>query len=194
MACLVLFIPWPLLVESVCLEHTDAQGGHGHSVLGHGLWKALGFQSDRRFFWSEVWLAARQKGSVEAGFAYSVLGSDFLLSTVLCTQSGVQRVWLWLLLPREDEEEQGPSQKGEKRLSQGCVSETAVASEVGRSGAVPGFIRLQASPIQGPYAKNRVDTAAQHAPGLEWPSLGRKLLNSHVISSKPQCLASVGAQ
>lgn len=99
MAGLVLFIPWPLLVKSVCLEHIDAQGGHGHSVLGHGLWKAPGSQGDRRLFWSEVWWAARQKGSVEAGFVYSVSGSDRLLSIVLYTQTGVWG-WLWLLLPQ----------------------------------------------------------------------------------------------
>lgn len=113
MACLVLFIPWPLLVESVCLEHTDAQGGQGHSALGHGLWKAPGSQGDRRLFWSEVWLAAREKGCVEASFVCSVSGSD-LLSTLFSTQSGVQGVALVAATPEKMRRSKASLRKGKE--------------------------------------------------------------------------------
>lgn len=37
----------------------------------------------------------------------------------------------------------------------------------------------------GSCAKSRVDTAAERAPGLPWSGLGRKLLNSYILSSEP---------
>lgn len=67
------------------MERVDPQGGHGRSAPGHGLRKAPASQGEERTFWSEVWVAARQKGSLEGGLVLGVAEGDRLLSTVLFT-------------------------------------------------------------------------------------------------------------
>lgn len=74
-------------------------------------------------------MAARQKGSVEAGFVPSASGSGLLLSTVALPSLGC-RGGSGCCCPREDEVGEGQSQKGERRLARGCVLETE--SEAGR--------------------------------------------------------------
>lgn len=104
----------PLLGEYVCLESIDARGGHGHSALGHRLWKGPASRGGERTFWSEVWPAARQKGSVEAGLALGVTEFDPLLSTTLFTQSGMQKIVLDAAIPENMRKSIASPGKGER--------------------------------------------------------------------------------
>lgn len=101
-------------------------------------------------------MAARQKGSIEAGFVCSVSGS------------GVQGGGSVAAAPEKMKRSKASPRKGKEGWLKGVFQRLQWKVRLGGGEHSQGSSGRRPA-CSGPYAKSGVDTAAQRAPALKWP-------------------------